>query len=137
MQNTAANSHTNRDILRLLVYKIIDKKVHCGCDYLSMKGLKKWISYYTQHFTWPMVINSLRPSDIYMCQQTTTSLVQIIISTSPAVLSIGPFGINFNEMFIEIHIFSFKKMRLKLSSAKMAAILSGLGELTPTVLLTA
>ena len=30
-------------------------------------------------------------------------------------MSIGPFGINFSEILIEINKFSFKKMRLKMS----------------------
>ena len=46
-----------------------------------------------------------------------------IIWTNAGILLIGPLGTNFSEIFIEIHIFSFKKMHLKMSSAKMAAIL--------------
>ena len=34
------------------------------------------------------------------------------------MLLIEPLGTNFNEILIEIHIFSFKKMHLKLSSGK-------------------
>ena len=44
---------------------------------------------------------------------------QTIIWTNAGILSwllIGPSGINFNEIFIEIHIFSFKKMHLKMSA---------------------
>ena len=36
----------------------------------------------------------------------------------------GILGTNFSDILIEIHTFSFKKMHLKMSSAKMAAILS-------------
>ena len=39
-------------------------------------------------------------------------------------LSIGPLQTNFSENLIEIHIFAFKKMHLKMSG-KMASILSG------------
>ena len=41
------------------------------------------------------------------------------------ILSIGPLQTNFSENSIAIHIFSFKKMHLKMSSEKMASILSG------------
>ena len=40
------------------------------------------------------------------------------------ILLIGPLGTNFSEILIEIHTFSFKKMHLKMSFSKMAAVLS-------------
>ena len=40
---------------------------------------------------------------------------QAIIWTNAGILSIGPLGTNFNDNFTEIHTFSLKKMRLKLS----------------------
>ena len=43
---------------------------------------------------------------------------QAIIWTSAGILLIGSLGTNFSEIFIEIITFSFKKMRLKVSSAK-------------------
>ena len=43
---------------------------------------------------------------------------QAIIWTNGGILSIGPSGTNFNEISIKIHIFSFKKMPMKMSSAK-------------------
>ena len=49
---------------------------------------------------------------------------QAIIWTNAGILLIGPLGKNFIEILIEIYIFSFKKMHLKLSTANMAAILS-------------
>ena len=39
-------------------------------------------------------------------------------------LLIGPLGTNFNEFFIEIKIFSLTNLNLKVTSAKMTAILS-------------
>ena len=42
----------------------------------------------------------------------------IIIWTNAGILLIRPLGTNFSEILIEIHTFSFKKMHLKLSSAK-------------------
>ena len=41
-----------------------------------------------------------------------------IIWTNAGILSIGPLGTNFSEISIEIHTFPFKKMHLKMSSAK-------------------
>ena len=43
---------------------------------------------------------------------------QAIICTNAGILLIGPLGTNFNEILIEILTFSFKKMCLKVSSAK-------------------
>ena len=43
---------------------------------------------------------------------------QAIIWTSAGILLIGPFGTNFSEILIEILTFSFKNMRMKVSSAK-------------------
>ena len=43
---------------------------------------------------------------------------QAIIWINAGILLIGPLGINFREMLIEIKTFPFKKMRLKVSSAK-------------------
>ena len=43
---------------------------------------------------------------------------QAIIWTNTGILLIGPLGTNFNEILIEIQIFSFKKTHLKMSSGK-------------------
>ena len=43
---------------------------------------------------------------------------QAIIWTNAGILLIGTLGTNFGEFFIEIRTFSFKKMGLKVSSAK-------------------
>ena len=43
---------------------------------------------------------------------------------------IGPLATNFNEILIEIHTFSFKKMYLKISSAKGRLFSLGLDVLT-------
>ena len=44
--------------------------------------------------------------------------LQDVIWTNAGILLIGPLGTNFNEILIEIHTFSFKKMHLKMSFAK-------------------
>ena len=55
---------------------------------------------------------------------------QAIIWTNAGILFIGLLGTNFSEILIEIPIFSFKKMRLKVSSAKWRPFCLGLNVLT-------
>ena len=55
---------------------------------------------------------------------------QAIIWTNAGLLLIGPLGTNFSEILIEIITFSFKKMRLKVSSAKRWPFCLGLNVLT-------
>ena len=47
-----------------------------------------------------------------------TNYLNAYFWTNAAILLIGPFGTNFSETLIEIYRFSFKKMQLKMSSAK-------------------
>ena len=78
--------------------------------------------------------NSLRLSDTYICISKLTTNPwdnglspgqnQAIIWTNAGILLIGPVGTNFSEIFIKIHIFSFKKMHLKMSSVKCRPFLS-------------
>ena len=55
---------------------------------------------------------------------------QAIICTNTGILLIRPWGTNFNEIFIGNQIFSFKKMHLKLSSAKWHLVYLGLNVLS-------
>ena len=55
---------------------------------------------------------------------------QAIFWTNAGILLIAPLGLNFREILIEIPTFSFKKMHLKMSSAKTAAICLVLDVLT-------
>ena len=55
---------------------------------------------------------------------------QAIIWTNTGILLIGDLGTNYSEIFIEIDIFSFKKMHLKISSAKWCPSRLGLNVLT-------
>ena len=55
---------------------------------------------------------------------------QAIIWTNAGILLIGPLGTIFSEILIEIHTFSFKKMYLKMSSAKWRLFRLGLNVLT-------
>ena len=54
---------------------------------------------------------------------------QAIIWTNAGILLIGPLGTNFSEILIGIQIFSFKKMRLKMSSGKWRPFCLGLNVL--------
>ena len=55
---------------------------------------------------------------------------QAIIWTNAGILLIGPLGTNFSEILSEIHTFSLKKMRLKMSSGKWRTFCLGLNVLT-------
>ena len=54
---------------------------------------------------------------------------QAIIWTNAGILLFGPLGSNFSEILIAIDTFSFKKMHLKLSSAKWRPFCLGLNVL--------
>ena len=54
---------------------------------------------------------------------------QAIIWTNAGIWSMGPLGINFSEILIEIQRFPFKKMHLKMSSAKLRLFCLGINEL--------
>ena len=73
-------------------------------------------------------INSLKPSDAYIWISKLTSIGpdnvlspgwrHAIIWTNAGILLIGTLGINFSEILNEVQTFLFKKMQLKMSSAK-------------------
>ena len=58
---------------------------------------------------------------------------QAIIWTNAGLLLIGPLGTNFSEFLVEILIFSFKKMLLKVSSAKRRPFCLGLNVLNTRI----
>ena len=60
---------------------------------------------------------------------------QAIIWTNAGILLIGPLGTNFSEILIGIQTLSFKKMHLKMSSAKWRPCCLGLNVLTSVCLL--
>ena len=61
---------------------------------------------------------------------------QAIIWNNAGILSIGLLGTNFSEILIEILTLSFKKMRLKVSSAKWRLFCLGLNVLSDGILQT-
>ena len=58
---------------------------------------------------------------------------QAIIWTNAGIFLIGPLGTNLSEILIDFHMFSFKKMHLKLSSGKWGAILSRVLSITEDI----
>ena len=55
-----------------------------------------------------------------------TCRCKAIIRIKAGILLIGPLGINFREILIEIQTFSFKEMHLKMSSEKWRLLRLGL-----------
>ena len=96
---------------------------HIGCYYLYMLGLT------LTH--WGQVT--------HICVSDLTSIGsdnglspggrQAIIRTNAGILLIRPLGTNFSEFLVKILIFSFKKMRFKMLSAKRRPFCLGLNEL--------
>ena len=93
-------------------------------------------------FQWWIYISICISSRIYAsANQTTIGLNngsspgrrQAIIWTNAGILSIGPLGLYFNEISMEIQTFSFRKMRLKSSSAKWWPSCLGLNVLSGIV----
>ena len=77
--------------------------------------------------------NSLSPSDAYMRHQPMHAIIgsgndrrQAIIRPNVGILLIGPSGMNFSEIIIDIQAFSFKKMHLKMSSGSSRPFCLGL-----------
>ena len=77
-------------------------------------------------------VNSLKPSDAYMLtiigadSALSPGRRQAIIWTNARILLIGPLGTIFVEILIGFQIFSYKKMHLKMSSAKWRPFCLGL-----------
>ena len=61
---------------------------------------------------------------------------QAIIWTNAGILLIGPLGINFNEILIKIHIFSFRELYLKMLSGNWRPFCLGLNVLSLNIELT-
>ena len=88
----------------------------------AMKGLwhQVWFSYKfsTSHLThWgpAMHISVSKLTIIVSDNGLSPGRCQALIWTNAGILSVGPLGTNFREILIENCIFSFKKMRLKMS----------------------
>ena len=82
------------------------------------------------HWGWVMHICISEPNIIGSDNGLSPGRRQAIIWTNAGILLIGPLGTNFSEILIKIITFSFKKMYLKMSSAKRQPFCLGLNVLT-------
>ena len=99
------------------------------CNYLSQCGPRSM-----SHLVSLAPMGKLRGRVMYICVSKVTLIGsenglspdwrQTIIWTNAGILSIRSLGTNCSEILCEIHTFPFKKMHLKMSSAKWRAILS-------------
>ena len=116
-----------------------------GADQATSHYLNQWWLVYWRIYA-SLGLNELthwgRVTHICVCKLTTIDSDnglspgrrQAIIWTNAGILLIGPLGTNFNEILIGIQTFSFKKMHLKLSSAKWHPLCLGLNVLNATYL---
>ena len=82
-------------------------------------------------------VNSLRPTDAFTKLTTIGSdnvlspgRCQAITWTNAGILSIGPFGTNFSEIWTKVYTISFKTMHFKMSSGKWRSFCLSLNVLT-------
>ena len=101
-----------------------------------------WIYYHTPSIQWVKLYWTHWGRVTHICVSDITNIGsdnglsptrrQAIIWTTDGILLNEPLGTNFSEISIGIKIFSFKKMRFKMSSAKWRSICLGLNVLTAT-----
>ena len=96
----------------------------------EMHGSYMWLVYWLTHWGREMHICVGKLTIIASDNGLSPGWRQAIIWTNAGILLIGPLGTNCNEILIEIHTFSFKKMHLKMSSAKWRPCCLGLNMLT-------
>ena len=96
-----------------------------------------WVSKYVQkcltHWGWATHICVSKLTIIASDNGLSPDRRQAIIWNNAGILSIGLLWANFIEILIEILTFSFKKMRLKVSSAKWRPFCLGLNVLSQKV----
>ena len=103
-----------------------------------MSPREKWVSYSNFYF-WYLGVLTHWGRVMHICVSNWTIIGldnglspgrrQAIIWTSAGISLIEPLGTNFREILIGIQSFSFKKMRLKMSSAKWRPFCLGLNVL--------
>ena len=84
------------------------------------KNITYWGQDYLENLSWNPCLLTHFPIVLHICLWTESALDQLMA----CCLSIGLLGTNCSEIGIAILLFSFKKMHLKLSSAKMVAVFS-------------
>ena len=106
--------------------------IQCSLVVCFLQRAQKRNEVFCELMIWPK-FNSLRPSDqtiIGSDNGLSPGRRQAIIWTNAGILLTGTLGTNFREILIEIRIFSFKKMGLKVSSAKWRPFCLGLNVLS-------
>ena len=88
----------------------------------------EWFAWLT-HWGWVTHICASKLTIIGSDNGSAPGRRQAIIWTNAGILLIGPFGTNSSEIFIEIYIFPFKKMHLKMSSGNCRPFSLGLNVL--------
>ena len=84
---------------------------------------------YLTHWGWVMHICISKLTIVSPDNGLSPGRHQAIIWTIAGILLIGPLGINFGEILIKIHKFSFKKIHLQMSSANCRPFCLGLNVL--------
>ena len=88
-----------------------------------------WISFWLTHRVTHICVSKLTTID--SDNGLSPDRRQAIIWTNAGILWIGPLGRSFSEILIKIETFSFKEMRLKMSSEKWRPFYLDLNVLTP------
>ena len=107
--------------------KAMKRSVHTCIYRLSVFDLTKYYTYdLSQAYNWYQLHHSDRVTHICVNKLTfigednglLAGRRQSIFWTNAGIMLIGPVGTKFNEMLIEIPVFSFTKRHLKMSSGK-------------------
>ena len=116
----------------------------------NAENVSIWCRHHVSYFLWGNLLVASRFSLIHWGRVTHICVVkltiigsdnglspgrrQAIIWTNARILLIRPLGTNFSEILIGIQMLSFKKMHLKMSSAKWRPFCLGLNELNGSVI---
>ena len=124
-----ASKITSLTIVYTTVHSDTDQRKHQSSASLAFVWGIHWWPVNSPH-KWP-VMQEMFPFDdiiMYICVSNLTIIGsdnglspgwrQAIICVKDGILLVGPLGTNFSEILAEIHMFSFKKMHLKMSSVK-------------------
>ena len=103
----------SQEVLKISICKMTFKN-HCKITSTSLSGQWSWVTH----------ICIVKLTIIGSDNGLSPGRRRAIIWTNAGILLIGPLGTNFIEILIGIQTFSFKKMHLKMSSAKTTSILS-------------
>ena len=117
---------SNHVFIVFILNKLLTKQL--GCSWFERQWCSCDITLIT-HWGWVTHICVGNLTTIGSNNDLSPDRRQATIGTNAAILSIGPLGINFSEISMEIQTFSFRKMCLKLSSAKWRPSCLGLNVL--------